>query len=84
MGAGIRLYRIDPLHRFHFTSGLVIAICDVPLLLLAQPAYTQRWPHLSPQDWQVQEVGGYATRGYSAARRRFVPGPQGIHGEDAL
>ena len=32
----------------------------------------------------VQEVGWDATRGYSATKRRFVPGPQGIHGEDAL
>ena len=30
---------------------------------------------MSPPDRVVQEVGGYATRGYSATRPRFVPGP---------
>ena len=58
MGAGIRLYRIDPLHGFHFPSAPSYRYLRRPGCLLAGPAYTQRWPNLSPNGWEAKRVGG--------------------------
>ena len=58
MGAGIWLYRIDPLLGIRLTSGPCYRDMRHPGCVLAQAAYTQRWPNLSPNGREAKGMGG--------------------------